>query len=112
MPVQGMEMLSPVARELHISEEELLRQGLRVHFITTAYSLFRLEQQVNQLVAQLLHLVDITIRCCLTNALDHLSQLRRQSGVEVRPVQRAGGPFKERHSARVEFHCLRFRFLR
>ena len=29
MPVQGMEMLSTVARELHISEEELLRQGLR-----------------------------------------------------------------------------------
>ena len=29
MPVQGLAMLSPVARELHISEEELLRQGLR-----------------------------------------------------------------------------------
>jgi hypothetical protein len=29
MPVQGLEMLSTVARELHISEEELLRQGLR-----------------------------------------------------------------------------------
>ena len=29
MPVQGIEMLSTVARELHISEEELLRQGLR-----------------------------------------------------------------------------------
>jgi hypothetical protein len=29
MPVQGMEMLSTVARALHISEEELLRQGLR-----------------------------------------------------------------------------------
>ena len=29
MPVQGMELLSTVARELHISEEELLRQGLR-----------------------------------------------------------------------------------
>jgi len=28
MPVQGMEMLSTVARELHISEEELLKQGL------------------------------------------------------------------------------------
>ena len=28
MPVQGLEMLSTVARELHISEEELLRQGL------------------------------------------------------------------------------------
>ena len=29
MPVQGLELLSTVARELHISEEELLRQGLR-----------------------------------------------------------------------------------
>ena len=29
MSVQGIEMLSTVARELHISEEELLRQGLR-----------------------------------------------------------------------------------
>lgn len=29
MPVQGMELLSTVARELHISEEELLKQGLR-----------------------------------------------------------------------------------
>ena len=28
MPVQGMEMLSTVARELHISAEELLKQGL------------------------------------------------------------------------------------
>ena len=28
MPVQGIEMLSTVARELHISEEELLKQGL------------------------------------------------------------------------------------
>jgi hypothetical protein len=73
MPVQGMEMLSPVARELHISEEELLRQGLRVHFITTAYSLFRLEQQVNQLVAQLLYLVDILVRGGLTNVLDYLA---------------------------------------
>ena len=56
------------------------------NFMGSAYSLFRLEQQVNQLVAQLLHLVDITIRCYLTNALDHLSQLRRQGGVEVSPV--------------------------
>ena len=78
----------------------------------SAYSLFRLEQQVNQLVAQLLHLVDITIRCYLTNALDHLSQLRRQGGVEVRPVQRAGGPFKERHSAWVKFHGMLCGFLR
>jgi hypothetical protein len=29
MSVQGIELLSTVARELHISEEELLRQGLR-----------------------------------------------------------------------------------
>jgi len=29
MPIQGMEMLSTVAHALHISEEELLRQGLR-----------------------------------------------------------------------------------
>ena len=29
MPVQGIAMLSTVARELHISEEELLKQGLR-----------------------------------------------------------------------------------
>ena len=29
MPIQGMEMLSTVAHELRISEEELLRQGLR-----------------------------------------------------------------------------------
>src|SRR5438046_2574062 len=30
MPVQGLELLSTVARELHISEEELLRQELRI----------------------------------------------------------------------------------
>lgn len=29
MTVQGIEMLSMVVREFHISEEELLRQGLR-----------------------------------------------------------------------------------
>ena len=29
MPVKAMEILSTVARELHISEEDLLKQGLR-----------------------------------------------------------------------------------